>query len=131
MILRNCDVARIAHQVDHFAKAHIERLVAFHDARTRQLFQEAFREDSGRGKQLVDVGKADVLIGINQIGQQKPHPGIAGLGIGDEEGVVGKNGEAVAGAIEPEQSLHRVFDLPQHRSTGLRCQVSGVRKTRF
>src|SRR5450755_316055 len=43
VVLRNCNVARIAHQIDDFLEANIEGLMTLHDARPRQRLQKTLR----------------------------------------------------------------------------------------
>src|ERR1700723_522059 len=63
----------------------------------------ALRQTFGVGHEHIDVRKIRMLLGINQVGDQKARPGIAGLRIGHEENVVRKHAEVAPRIMKSEK----------------------------
>ncbi len=114
MIFGDGNVTRIAHQVNYLAEARVKRLVAFKNARPRHGLEKSSGDNAGRGKQVVNVREADVLVRVNQVGQQETHPGVARLRIGNQKRIVRIDRIVAARKIESEGALGSEFDLTEH-----------------
>jgi len=51
------------------------------------------------GDQFVDIGEVGMLLGVDEVRDQKPRPGVAGLRIGDQKYIVRKNPQIAAGIM--------------------------------
>ena len=105
MKFREHHVARIANDVNQLFISRIEILMALDIARPGHVFEMPLRQSFRVRDQLVKVGEVGLLLGKNQIGDEKPRPGIARLGIGNKKHVVGKNPEVPAGMMQPKEML--------------------------
>src|SRR5262249_46360492 len=116
VILRNRYITRVAHEIYDFAKAHVERLVAFHDAPALQFLEKTLRRNARRWQELVDIGEANFFVWMQKIRQQKAHPSVARLWVRNEKRIVRIDREVFAGVVESERILGSIFELADHRA---------------
>src|SRR5262249_28211082 len=115
------DVARIANDVEHLAVTVIEIFVALDDAGSGSGLEGAIRLGGSVGNELFDVGETDVLVGMNQIGDQETRPRVSRTRIGDDEGIVRIHGEISLRAVYPESIFHDNAESVDH---GTNCSTN-------
>src|ERR1039458_2463604 len=101
LIVRERYVARVANHVDGVWVAMVEILVGFDDSRVGRLLQGPVRLRGGVGNQLLDIGEIDRSIGIDEVGEQEPCPGVSGSGIGHNECIVAPYRKIAASQVSP------------------------------
>jgi hypothetical protein len=84
-----------------FWVAMVEILVGFDDPRVGSLLQGPVRLRGGVGNQLLDIGEIDRTIGIDEVGEQEPCPGVSGSGIGHNECIVAPYRKIAASQVSP------------------------------
>src|SRR5271165_4385784 len=72
-----CDIPRITNDVNHFPIPVIEILMRLNDPRTRGTLESAIGLRRSVWDQALDIGEADDLSRVRQIGDQKAGPGIS------------------------------------------------------
>ena len=93
VIVGNGHVARIAHNVDDPGVTGVEGLMAFDQARTREAAQHPVGVLVHVGNKTLHVEESNGLIRVDEIADQKTHPGGAGTRVGRDENVVVENGD--------------------------------------
>jgi len=89
--------------------------MALDDSGTRHRAQLPLRDRFRIGSQIVETGKVDVFVRINQVGNQESRPGIAGFRVGDQEHVVGKYIQITPRRLQTEGTLNTVNDSKPHK----------------
>ena len=101
VIIGNGHIARIPYKIDHRLITWVEYLVTFQNATGAQPAQTTVGVEVDLRNTLLEIGKRDWIMGIDQISNEKPQPVVAGTGVRHDVDVIRINRKTSRGRLTP------------------------------